>query len=481
MNRRQQGLWILAGGLVLLAWIVIAYLSRSFVIGENHQARPIIPFIAIYAVGWAGFALAFALMQRSTTPWVIGWIVGVAVIARLVLIPSNLIQEVDCYRYALDGMVAKHGVNPYAYAPADLPTNAPPDLQEALRSEGADLFANVSFKEIPTVYPPLAQRAFSIGASLTPWDWRGQRYLFAAVDLLTLGLIALILRAEGKPLAWLLLYAWNPLVLKEVTNAVHVDALVALCLVALCLCMLRWTHKEHLGWTALSALMLAAAVLTKLYPLILLPVCLAFFMRGETRGRTVAVFLGVFATTIAVAYAPYLGVGIDQLTEGPRTYGADWRRNDGAFGLIYAVLDLPAFVSLPRNPEPARVVAMGMWFACAMVAAATLYLYGDSPEDLIWALQTTLLGWFLFLPAAYPWYMVGLIALCALRPRGWAVVLSGVLVLYYLHFYVAYHDLDPSQKIWINGVQHLAIWIAVLGPVALKFIRPRRDMEAASA
>jgi hypothetical protein len=488
MTRRNLILWLIAGLTVFAVWVAISRMSFSFVYGEGHAERPILPFIALYAIGWIVFVVGGILaLRQETGPRVALWIVAIGVAARAALLPSNLIQEIDCYRYALDGNVLLHGVNPFAWSPAELPENAPPDLQEALSThEGKALHRVVSYKHVPTIYPPLAQGAFAMGAAVTPWDWRGQRYVFVAVDLAVMGLIVLLLWRTGRPLAWVAFYAWNPLVLKEIANAAHLDSLTALCFVALCLCLYSWAQRERPLWAALSGVALAGAVLTKLFPIILLPVCLAFLLRGQTRWKSISLFVGALGITIVVAYLPFINVGFAQLTEGLRTYSSEWRRNEGAFGVIQWLLAQPPLAdwlaNVPDKPAPARVISAAIWAAAAVMSAAALYLYGEDEDDVFWAMQTTLLGWFLFLPAAYPWYTVGLLALCALRPKPWAFVLSGVFVLYYLHFYIDYHDLPYHYKKWINAIQHGAVWIALVVPLLVRFI-PRRkpDTEPVNA
>ncbi|MCP4642551.1 MAG: hypothetical protein GY851_19055 [bacterium] len=78
------------------------------------------------------------------------------------------------------------------------------------------------------------------------------------------------------------------------------------------------------------------------------------------------------------------------------------------------------------------------------------------------ALQTSLLCWFLFLPAAYPWYAIGVLALSALRPRPWAIVLSGAFGLYYLLFLYGYRNYGPAWKLATQAMEHGLVWVALI-------------------
>jgi len=148
-------------------------------------------------------------------------------LVRLVLLPSSLIQENDVYRYVLDGQVLMAAQNPYRLSPVATTARAPEPLKSRLKESSArTTLSRIGYPYIPTVYPPVSQLAFAAGAWLSGWDWKGQRWVFTAVDLGVISILILLLPLFAIPRPWVLLYAWNPLVLKEVTNSAHVDILV---------------------------------------------------------------------------------------------------------------------------------------------------------------------------------------------------------------------------------------------------------------
>ena len=468
-DRVRKALWLLSGGFVLASALCITLLSERFVYGEGHAERPIVLLVLVLAIGWVGYASAssLAVFRKSGCVW---WILGVGLVARCFLLPSNLVQENDCYRYVLDGEATVHGVNAYDYAPQDVADEAPRRFSEALQRDDAHLIlSRISYKHVPTIYPPLAQGAFAVGAFITPWNWHGQRYVFLAFDILTALVVLAGLRLLKKPDAWVVVYAWNPLILKEIANSAHLDSLAGCCLVALVVCLVRWDQgKRPILWATLAGLALAGAVLTKLYPLMLAPVCLAFLWRRKEHRRTALVFLGVLAVATVLAYLPFLNVGPARLTEGLRTYGREWQRNDGAFRLLATVF----------GGAGARGVAAG--FATAWALAMTLRAGRSeaTTEQLIAAMQATLLCWFLLLPAAYPWYAVGLLALAPFRPRPWAVVLSGSFALYYFIFLIDYRELPPGWKLVVQAVEHGLVWAALAATTVVAWTHTRRTVAS---
>ncbi len=490
-RRAARLLWILGGVLVLGSATAMTQLSAQFVYGENHASRPIGVFVGVYFVGWLGFAVASALAMRvrpgrTAAFGHVAFILAVGLVARALLLPSNLIQETDCYRYVLDGESVVHGVNPYARAPEDVVADSPRRFQASLEREDAqEILDRVSYKEIPTIYPPLAQGAFALGVSIAPWNWMGQRLVFLGLDVATLFILLGLLGRTGKPLVWIVLYAWNPLVLKEVANAAHLDSLAGCCLVLLAVCVVRWADRDQLVWVALAGLALAAAVLTKLYPLILLPACLGLIgWRGRRPWLAMAVFCAVFTVVIVLAYQPFLGIGVGRVTEGLRTYAVRWQRNDGAFRLLtYLLTQARAavggyrFSSLVQFLLDPRKVSAGIVLA---FVAFSLWGLRKSPNTDQWVatIQGILLCWLLFLPAAYPWYAIGLLAISTLRPRVWVVALSGAFGLYYLIFLYDYRDFPSEWKVATQGVEHGIVWLAVLVTIVVDRMARRRRSTA---
>jgi len=382
-------------------------------------------------------------------------VLGVAMVARGLLLDSNLIQSSDAYRYVLDGEAVLHGVNPYQHSPDDAPDSAPDHFQSSLKTDEAQLLLScVSYPEVPTVYPPLAQVAFAAGAWLSPWNWFGQRIVFLLCDIATIALLIASLTRFQMPRAWVLLYAWNPIILKEIVNSAHVDSLATVFLIGAVYTAVRSVESSTLRWPILCGLAIAGAVLAKLYPAILIPVFAAYWLRQRNGIRSSAAFLAAIMIGIILCYAPFLGVGVDALTEGFRRYAGEWRRNDGAFAILAAI-----------TPH-ARTVYAGIVAVGAICAAIYVYRRDASIPRLITAIQYTLLGWFLLLPAPYPWYATSLLAICVLRPRLWSVVISLALATYYYSFI---HEYREHAEHWLSisqAIEHGAIWLAL----ALSFV-----------
>jgi len=162
-------LWLAACG-VLVYGASLSLLGEYFIYGRGHAARPIPAVVLCYALGWAGFALAaFLVMHRGSacSAAAVAMIVMVGLAARVAILPSNLIQENDCYRYVLDGEAVARGVNPFRFAPQEvLDGLADPFVEDVGRPDVRRTLGRIGYPDIPTIYPPFAQAAFAAGAMI---------------------------------------------------------------------------------------------------------------------------------------------------------------------------------------------------------------------------------------------------------------------------------------------------------------------------
>ena len=443
-------IWISCGAVLLGSVGAWSLLSHSFVYGQGYADRPIITFLLLYGLAWGAFAIAARRLSLGERPGLRG-IVLVALTARLLLLPSSLIQENDVYRYVLDGEVLLHGENPYRFAPLEVAgrTEFIPDA--GLDSPQAEVvLSRIGYPEIPTVYPPASQVSFALGALLAGWHWQGQRWVFGALDLLVLYLIVVLLRASGRPSQWVLLYGWNPLILKEVSNSTHVDVLAAVFILMALWMSYRYQGDPTTRAAALSGAMLGIAVLAKLYPLILLPALCVVLYRKQGGWRHCAAGILGCGAVVAAGYAPFLNIGWRNLTRGLHIFAELWKMNEGAFGLLQATV-----------PE-ARVVA---GLIVATIAILIPVLRQDSaPDRVVRDVFWVLLCWFLFIPTPFPWYAVSLVAAASVsaEDRPILLTLSGCLALYYLSFFYQYRDYSAIWWPVTRTVEHLAIWGAVV-------------------
>src|SRR5262249_37420057 len=149
------------------------------------------------------------------------------------------------------------------------------------------ILERIHFAELATIYPPASQAVFALANLATPADasvplrMTLMKAWFVGFDLATLALVIGLLKFTGRPIGWSVAYGWCPLVLKEVANSGHLDAMaVFLTTLAVSLAVMSLFTRPVDGgaesegsrsarWLAIAAaLVLALAVGAKIYPII---------------------------------------------------------------------------------------------------------------------------------------------------------------------------------------------------------------------
>ncbi len=126
--------------------------------------------------------------------------------------------------------MAAHGVNPFQFAPNDRRLDALAGADDSRltdeRGGWSDIRDNINHPAVLTIYPPLAQFVFRLTHAIAPGSVLAMKSLLAGFDLLAVLLLALTLRRLGQPATRVILYAWNPLVIKAFAASGHVDAVL---------------------------------------------------------------------------------------------------------------------------------------------------------------------------------------------------------------------------------------------------------------
>ena len=316
---------MISGGVLagLYGWMF--YISDRFAYGTSGESRPTWLFFTIAIVAFLVSLLAVRQAIRCTDNRSLLWCsLGVSVLFRLILLPSEPIQEIDIYRYLWDGRVVCAGVNPYRHSPRNVldsinRTSRSPQLGKLTKiAEDSqtwhEVLKRVHFKELTTVYPPVSQAVFAVAAFISQ-DGDIDRLLLilktliVGFDVATCCLMFLLLRAIGMHGGWMIAYAWNPLVLKEFANSGHLDA-IAIAMTMAAVLMLTPTRavaspaSKSIQQVILAAVFLAFGVGAKLYPLVLMPIIVVNLKRRSGMKEAVR-FSVCFAVVACLVLMPW--------------------------------------------------------------------------------------------------------------------------------------------------------------------------------
>lgn len=429
--------WLCTLGL-LNAALYIYMLRLSY--GELSPRSSSNDYAAYITVFLVTYAILFVLYLVLIVPLLKGWrmdprllwfAIAFGLLFRVILLPSDLILENDIYRYMWDGHMQVEGINPFRWAPGD-PETVP------FRT---DYWAQINYKQIPTIYPPTLQLVFLISGLIYPGSVMGMKFVLLCFDVAAIFLLLWALPKLNRPPEWCLIYAWSPLVLKEIANSGHADVVSAALMVLLI--GLVGAHR----WVA-STVALALLTLTKFFGVFLLPL---FFFRWKWT------YYLLFAAIVAVMYMPFLSTEFSVL-EGFLTFSEEWVFNAGLFTFVRNSLIQYADVPFHQAGWVARQVLMGVIVLTVLVQAAMLYWRREA-EDVLRAVFTVLATLLMCSPVINCWYLVWIVPLlCVFPNRAW-LLFSGLCFLSYTYYYTL------SFAPWVQPLQFIPFFVLLLWDV----------------
>ncbi|MFP4173616.1 MAG: glycosyltransferase 87 family protein [Candidatus Hydrogenedentota bacterium] len=420
---KQQGVawsWIAVGLLLVILHAALFWISFEFQYGRPVLERPVYTMVGLLVAAGVAYLFAVFWLERPAVPnwkwWL--WVGGIGLAMRALMLPSMPMLETDFYRYLWDGALTANGHNPFQYVPEDVMQDDAPDDIVTLAAESGDVLNRVNHPRLRTIYPPVAQGAFAAAYAVLPWRIEGLRVVWFVFDAAALALLALLLKRVGAPVSLLVIYWWNPLLIKEAYNSAHMEILLfPFVLGALSLAI----RGRPLG----SAASLGMAVGTKLWPVLLLP--LLAWNLARRQWRTLVLIGGVFGFIVLLMAVPVIRSGLDP-TSGFRAYASYWRMNDS----IYQVFHAATSWTMPGYPHgPARFISGALlvsWIIWLCRAPA------QTPRILCERALWIIAALFLLSPTQFPWYWTWMLPLLAIRPSPGLLILTATLPLYYLRF-----------------------------------------------
>ncbi len=476
--RALAALWtLLAIGLVALA---AGFTLFSVRFGYDTAVRDMPVFWLAGGLMAAGLPLlalpwliarteARALHLAAPLFWLVVW-AGVA--ARLILFASEPALEDDYQRYLWDGAATAHGLNPYAGSPAAAqPADPLIDPRGRLAVESGAVIGRVNHPELRTLYPPVAQAAFALAHRIEPFSLTAWRALILCCDLAALALLVALLRAVGRGPLWASLYWWNPVVLKELFNSAHMEAL----LVPLVLAGLLLAARGR-PVAATSALVLAAGA--KLWPVLLLPLVWRPLLAAPWRLAGAVTLAGA---GLALMAAPMVMAGLDG-TSGLVAYATQWDTNSALFPALERGLSTLAEAASVSWPAPGILARGLVGLALGAIALWVARRPFTDTEDLVTRALLVTGALFLLSPAQFPWYYLWVLPLLVLVPVTGLLLATATLPLYY----TAFHYLARDAIDVFNDTLVWAVWLPVWGTLLLQALltwrqRPDRTPGAVPA
>lgn len=392
------------------------------------------------------FALAFAgylLLLRSKPGLLTGVLLALGL--RLVFLAAAPQLSDDYFRFLWDGALVLQGESPYLYLPADLLA----EKEGSLPGISQALFSKLNSPRYYSVYPPVCQAVFGLARWLAGDSLAGailvMRLVLLAAEAGTMLLLVRALRFWQQPVERAWLYAFNPLVIVELTGNLHFEALMIFFLAA----SLYWLWQ---GRWQLSALALGLSIGVKLLPLMFLPFFLAYLGWRRFWG-----YGGLVALVVVVLFLPFLSPElIRHFSNSLNLYFQKFEFNASWYYLLrwlgYQVVGYN-LISLTGPLLSLSTVVLIAWLAWRQPQTGR-----HLPGNLLLALSV-----YLFLATVvHPWYVTTLVMLACLAPWRYPLVWSALAVL----SYAAYQTQTYQENLWLVAIEYLLVYATLLAELS---------------
>ena len=392
-------------------------------------------------------------MDAAQTGKILVLIVAGGVLLRVLLLWSTPALEDDFYRYLWDGGVTAHGYSPYVIAPASADANGVPAVIRELAEDGEHIRDKINHPKLRTIYPPVAQAAFALAYLAEPWSLLAWRLVCVLGEMATLWLLLALLADVGRSPLWVAAYWWNPVVVKELINSAHMEAILMPLVLAALLLAIRQRHIA-------AAAMLGLASGAKVWPVILAPLILRPLL-GEP--RRLALACGVLGTMLVLLAWPPFRAGLDQ-TSGIVAYATQWQTNSALFPAVARLVGLVTGLFSASPDLGARLARVVVSVGIAAVALGLAWRPASEPKDFLGRATLVVAAMVLLSPAQFPWYLIWVQPLLALRPINGLLAATVFMPVYYASFH--FH---ASDSYWIfRDFIVWAIWVPIWTLLAIE-------------
>ena len=403
-------------------WCALGYAALALLARQSGEPGLQAFFLFVAWTSLPVFSL-YLYFHRRDEPFPLGRLIFWAVVFRICGLLGGPIYEDDFYRYLWDG---------YRFATTGTPYGAVPEA--FFSAPGVPVIFHgilngINYPELSTIYAPVTQIVFLLAYWLKPGSIVALQAILILIDLVT---IALLLRLA--PAGNVMLYAWCPLVVKEIAFTAHPDG------IGVCLLLAAIVLSQNHRWRS-AAICLGMAAGAKIFALVLVPLVLV----GAGFGHWI-----LFGVILAVLYVPFVlqgGTDIESLL----VFAREWEFNSAAFGLFTTVL----------QPFQAKLV---LGLLCAAFWGHYYFRYSRSGTREVprgdW-LYGALLA---VSPVINPWYLLWLLPFAAITPSVSAWTFSVAVFLSYVTGLNLIDDgLQPYQQpAWVRPVEYGLILLALV-------------------
>ncbi len=348
----------------------------------------------------------------------------------------------DYFRFIWDGRLLLENISPFVYTPNQLIINENikiADKHELFKGMGA--LSNDNYSN----YPPLNQLIFFI----TSFFFKDT--IFGSIVLLRICIILadIGIYVYGKKILNILslnpdriyIYFLNPLIIIELTGNLHFEGVM---IFFFCLSIYFILKQKNVT----SAIMFAFSILTKLLPLLVLPLLISYLSN-----KKLVKYYFIVAIVVIFGFLPFLSQEL--ITNYSKTVGLWFTKFEFNASLYYLLRSIGYFFTGYNMISFFGKLAPVTYFICVIYL-----IFKNKTFDSIKILNAMLIClsiYFFFSTTVHPWYIATLVFLCIFTKFNFPIVWSFTVIF----SYSAYSNLVfEENSIWLFA-EYLPLFLLI--------------------
>ncbi|MDZ7935634.1 MAG: hypothetical protein U5M51_11885 [Emticicia sp.] len=364
-------------------------------------------------------------------------VIFVGVFFRLLLLFAIPALSDDFYRFVWDGRLLINGINPYTILPANFVQSL--DFHRVIWEKV--IFEKLNSPNYYTVYPPLNQLIFAASAALSQGSLFGN-IVALRVFILLAEISLLFVIVKSKYSDKFNLYAFNPLIIIELTGNLHFEGVV------MCFLILAYNFRKKI---LLSAFLFACAVCVKMLPLIFIPLIIR--QLGWKKGLIYTVLVGIFT---ALFFLPFLDQKlIEKLFSSVNLYFQKFEFNASVYYLVRAV----GFKIFGYN-----IIGTAGKIMALLTFSGVLFISWKSKNLFVGALAILTL-YFAMATTVHPWYVTNLLVIAIFTNFRYPIVWSFTVFL----SYATYQTNLYQENLWLVALEYLLVFGMIVYELTKKY------------
>lgn len=347
----------------------------------------------------------------------------------------------DIYRFIWDGQLIVHGNNPMLSTPDIFLATIKPESDYYTKLHGL-----INHPQFYTCYPPLMQAVFAFAAFFAGKSTFTAiiliKLIVAISDCLAILYLVKILKKLQLSPSLVILYALNPLVIIEGAGNAHFEVMqVALMCVSFYYLLL---YKN-----TLAALFWGCAIITKLLPLLLLPIIV------RTLGFKKGIAFSAISILIAlISFLPFVSVAsINAFSKSLNLYFQNFEFNASVYYIAREIGWWVKGYNYISFIGPFLMVVFLSIYAVVFFAKRKL----SFSQFTLYALIILSLYYF-FATTVHPWYIINLLPFALIANKKYAFVWMGIAFL----SYNAYGNINFKENFYLVAIEYLVVMAAMV-------------------